>query len=800
MTVRAGRSLTLLLTAVLVSAAALVAPVLPGGPATAEAADGKDYDPGYIISDENFYDGNAMTAQEVQTFLNSKGTSCVAGEQPCIKSWQGPTVAKAKDSYCNGYAAGTQTAAEIIAGVGKSCGISQKALVVLLQKEQSLITRTKPTNRAYQIATGYGCPDGQPCDAEYYGFFNQVYRAAWQYKVYKSRPTSYGFQAGRVNTIPYNFKASCGSGPVYIQNEATRALYIYTPFQANEAILKNIYGNGDSCTSFAQINTWTFWSDWFGSPTGIAHAYPVEGGILSTWTAHGGVAGPGVSTGPITWSTANGGGWYQNFTNGIITHTATGVGAYHQHGTGITTAWKRAGAQDGTWGWPLTQETCTNGTCQITYTNVIATWTATTGTTTQPRHPYEVSGGIAGTWNKYGGLAGPGLSTGPITWSTANGGGWYQNFTNGIITHTATGVGAYHQHGTGITTAWKRAGAQDGTWGWPLTQETCTNGTCQITYTNVIATWTATTGTTTQPRHPYEVSGGIAGTWNKYGGLAGPGLSTGPITWSTANGGGWYQNFTNGIITHTATGVGAYHQHGTGITTAWKRAGAQDGTWGWPLTQETCTNGTCQITYTNVIATWTATTGTTTQPRHPYEVSGGIAGTWNKYGGLAGPGLSTGPITWSTANGGGWYQNFTNGIITHTATGVGAYHQHGTGITTAWKRAGAQDGTWGWPLTQETCTNGTCQITYTNVIATWTATTGTTTQPRAGKTSQLSAPSAGRAPDSTSPSDRATTPEESASPSEPASPQASPSPSPSGPAATDPSATASPSVTSSTAD
>lgn len=386
MTVRLGRVLTLLLTTAALAVGALAVPVLPGGPARASAeVNGKDYDAGYIVSDANFYDGSALSAEQVQDFLADKGRSCAAGEQPCIKDYRAATIDKPKDEFCNGYSAGTQSAAEIIAGVGESCGISQKALIVLLQKEQSLINRTKPTSRAYQIATGYGCPDGAPCDTEYYGFFNQLYRAAWQYRVYKSKPTSYGFQVG-ANTIPYNFNASCGSGPVQIKNEATRALYIYTPFQANEALLKDVYGQGDSCSSFAQVHTWVFWSDWFGSPTGgpAQHEFAVAGDIKVAWEKAGGFEGPGRATGPETWSSANGGGWYQSFQNGTVTHTSAG-GGYVRRGTGIAVPWQSAGAQEGSWGWPRGQEACVRGICQVRFSKVTATWTSASGTFTTPR-------------------------------------------------------------------------------------------------------------------------------------------------------------------------------------------------------------------------------------------------------------------------------------------------------------------------------------------------------------------------------------------------------------------------------
>jgi len=53
--------------------AAVVAPalvVLPSAPA--EAVTGSDWSPGYIISDQVFFNGSAMTADQVQAFLDQK--------------------------------------------------------------------------------------------------------------------------------------------------------------------------------------------------------------------------------------------------------------------------------------------------------------------------------------------------------------------------------------------------------------------------------------------------------------------------------------------------------------------------------------------------------------------------------------------------------------------------------------------------------------------------------------------------------------------------------------------------------
>jgi hypothetical protein len=160
-----------------------------------------------------------------------------------------------------------QTAADIIHDVGKACGVSQKALIVLLQKEQGLVTDTWPWDIQYKKATGYGCPDTAPCDSEYYGFFNQVYMAARQFKKYARDPDNYNYQGGVTSFVQYNPSSSCGGKNVSMQNQATAGLYNYTPYVPNKAALDNLYGTGNSCSAYGNRNFWRYYNDWFGSPT-----------------------------------------------------------------------------------------------------------------------------------------------------------------------------------------------------------------------------------------------------------------------------------------------------------------------------------------------------------------------------------------------------------------------------------------------------------------------------------------------------------------------------------------------------
>ncbi|MES1169916.1 MAG: hypothetical protein ABUL47_04430, partial [Leifsonia sp.] len=234
---------------------------------SAEAVSASLWNPGNIISDANFYNGSAFTAPQIQDFLQQKVTSCAAG-YTCLRDYHQSTPTMAASTLCPGGYAGSpdERASDILAKVGAACNISQKALLVLLEKEQSLVSSRSPSVNAYAKATGFSCPDTAPCDPAFAGFFYQVYYAARQFQNYAQNPTHWNYQPGRVNTILFNPNAGCGTSQVYIQNKATAGLYIYTPYQPNAAALANLYGTGDSCSTYGNRNFWRIYSDWFGDP------------------------------------------------------------------------------------------------------------------------------------------------------------------------------------------------------------------------------------------------------------------------------------------------------------------------------------------------------------------------------------------------------------------------------------------------------------------------------------------------------------------------------------------------------
>ncbi|MBO0901947.1 hypothetical protein J1G43_18460, partial [Cellulomonas sp. zg-ZUI22] len=262
------RSMMAALAALAVTVTGVGVPVVAGTvtAAPAAAAVASEFSPGNIISDTLFFDGSAMTEGDVQSFLVAKRPTCTPG-YTCLKDYVTATTNQpAEPGLCSAYTGrSAETAAQVIARVGQACGISQRVLLVLLQKEQGLVTSSAPGDSRYRSATGFGCPDGAPCDAQYYGFFNQVYRAARQFKRYAANPQSYSYRAGRVNTVKYHPSASCGTSQLYIENQATAGLYIYTPYRPNDSALANLYGTGDGCASYGNRNFWRDYTDWFGS-------------------------------------------------------------------------------------------------------------------------------------------------------------------------------------------------------------------------------------------------------------------------------------------------------------------------------------------------------------------------------------------------------------------------------------------------------------------------------------------------------------------------------------------------------
>jgi len=320
--------------------------VAPLEASPAEAVVGSQFDPGNIISDSLFFDGNAMSEAQIQSFLDAKIGACQ--NSLClnvlrVNTPNEPAVYTGGTLVCGAYTGSpSERASTIIFKIQQACSVSAKVILVTLQKEQSLVTRTAPSEGVLERAMGYGCPDntGGTCASQYYGFYNQVMNAAWQLRRYGTTPVFGTYQPG-VNTVAWNPNGACGASTFTIANRATAALYNYTPYRPNAAALANLYGTGDGCSSYGNRNFWVYYNDWFGSST-VPVGTP-EGGV-SVSTAAGSVtlAGWAVDPDAVTASVAVAvqidASWYgytANKAGASRNGTYPGAGSNHDFGAKI---------------------------------------------------------------------------------------------------------------------------------------------------------------------------------------------------------------------------------------------------------------------------------------------------------------------------------------------------------------------------------------------------------------------------------------------------------------------------------
>lgn len=236
-------------------------------------ADTPGWQAGNIIGEAVFTNPNTMSAGDIQNFLNSKVPSCDTwGTQTSElgggtrRQWAEARGYSPPFTCLKDYSEHGKSAAQIIYETGHNFGINPQVLIVLLQKEQALITDTWPISVQYKTATGYGCPDHAPCGAEYFGFTNQIRWAARMFRaIIDDSPSWYTpYELGN-NYIQYNPTASCGGSNVYIQNRSTQALYNYTPYQPSQSALDAPWGTTVSCGATGNLNFYRYFTSWFGS-------------------------------------------------------------------------------------------------------------------------------------------------------------------------------------------------------------------------------------------------------------------------------------------------------------------------------------------------------------------------------------------------------------------------------------------------------------------------------------------------------------------------------------------------------
>ena len=248
-------------------------------PQLSSAASLDNFRPGNIISDYTMGNYESMNLEEIDAFLHQKGN---CNDTDTVKaSWypslhyhieNGHFVCLADERFAtSGSNYGdllqddepSQSAAEIIYEVSQAYKINPQVLIVLLEKEQGLISDSWPNSIQFRSATGFGCPDTAPCDSGYYGLKNQLESAAWLFRtVLDGGWTNYPLGE---NYIYYNPNHDCGGSIVNIENLATSSLYRYTPYQPNAAALAAGYGTA-TCGAYGNRNFYLFFSDFFSDP------------------------------------------------------------------------------------------------------------------------------------------------------------------------------------------------------------------------------------------------------------------------------------------------------------------------------------------------------------------------------------------------------------------------------------------------------------------------------------------------------------------------------------------------------
>ena len=239
----------------------------------ASAAPVVGFNAGNIIDDFVFTNPTTMSANDIQSFLNSKVPVCdTNGTQ--ISEYGGGTRAQWGAANYNqstfvclkDYSENGKSSAQIIYDASQQYQINPQVLIVLLQKEQALVTDTWPLNLQYRSATGYGCPDTSACDSQYYGLTNQINWSAKMFRaIMNASPTWYTPYVLGSNYVRWSPNSACGGTIINIENRATQALYNYTPYQPNAAALNAGFGTGDSCSAYGNRNFYLYFTSWFGS-------------------------------------------------------------------------------------------------------------------------------------------------------------------------------------------------------------------------------------------------------------------------------------------------------------------------------------------------------------------------------------------------------------------------------------------------------------------------------------------------------------------------------------------------------
>jgi len=211
----------------------------------------------YVIKDDDFIDVNSMSVQQIQDFLAGYGSYLAFYTDP-----DGRTAAQIiYDSAHANYrylSNGILYDVDIQAGTGT---VNPKVILVYLQKEQSLISRTTRDEWAMLASLGYQCfagvsgdSNGNNCKDTTEGFAKQIEYGAWQlrYNYEIAAKDDTWWCAHYANHYQSGTPITTSDGHVvYLNNRATASAYRYTPYVFYSAfnvwnIFYNTYAFGTS--------------------------------------------------------------------------------------------------------------------------------------------------------------------------------------------------------------------------------------------------------------------------------------------------------------------------------------------------------------------------------------------------------------------------------------------------------------------------------------------------------------------------------------------------------------------------
>jgi hypothetical protein len=210
------------------------------------------FNPANVISDDNMRDRFSMSsAADVQAFLEAVNPA--------------PSTAGALKNLVTADHGGVRkSAATIIWDACRYYGISPRVMLVMLQKEQSLLTRTAPAARTLERAVGAGCPDAKA--NRYPGFGPQIWNGARLLD---------GYGEGRVTYIPIWQPGMSvgvyGGLRVVPANLASFKLFTYNPSIGAKAPYGDL--SGQECSGNA--NFWKIYWKYFGDPQAAPRYRPV---------------------------------------------------------------------------------------------------------------------------------------------------------------------------------------------------------------------------------------------------------------------------------------------------------------------------------------------------------------------------------------------------------------------------------------------------------------------------------------------------------------------------------------------